>query len=287
MYRITSKDKMTTTLSFSPGSPILMVDLSYYIFHRFFATQRWYGFQNKEAEANKLTGDEAFMTAYKKHFCQDMLKFAKKLASKTTNPVVLLKDCMRSNIWRNEYHSGYKEGRTVSDKMDTGIFQKTYEWLASKPFDHYLISVDRLEADDLAYLMKNKIRNVPQSSTAPTPIIIITNDNDYAQLCDENCKIYNAGLKNIMERFSGYIATDIKTKILLGDKSDNITPCLSTKHKKLMQTLCEMEANELEEWLKAEGLYDKYLQNRMLVDMSYIPQNLQEEFHEVFTIKMA
>lgn len=271
-------------LSFSSKSPILMVDLSYYIFHRFFATQRWYGFQNKDSlhEPENLTTDEVFMNAFKKHFCQDMTKFIKKLASKTTNPIVLLKDCMRSAIWRNDYYSSYKEGRIVSNKMDTRIFQKTYEWLQGKPFENYLISMDRLEADDLAYLMKCKIR----SSDSEARIIIISNDNDYAQLCDNNCQIYNAGLKNIQDRNSGSIAKDIRTKILLGDKSDNIPPCISAKQKKLVGELCALDERALEEWLKTENLFEKYNNNRILVDMTCIPTHLQDEFHKHVSLVM-
>lgn len=278
---------MAVLVKINPEEPVLLIDLSYYIFHRFFATQRWYSFRDKEAVENghMLCDSEEFMNSYKKHFQQDLEKFKKKLAKKTKNPIIFLKDCPRSTIWRNEHIVDYKATRVVSAKMDTRIFMKTYEWIESAMnTTTYIGSCESLEADDLAYLYKNLLRDY----NSQQEIYIITNDNDYMQLFDDKCKLYNASLKNICERGKfGCPKKEIRAKILLGDKSDNIKACIPPRYKKNLEEYVSWPEDTLEQFLKAENLYDKYIQNKQLVDFSCIPTSLQSAFQSSYKIVSA
>lgn len=273
-------------ISIHSGEPVIVIDLSYYIFHRFFATQRWYSFRDKNAveNASSLCENQPFMDAYKKHFLQDLDKFRKKLAKKTKNPIIFLRDCPRSSIWRNEHIQDYKATRVVSNKLDSRIFTYTYEWLeetlvASKQAT--VAYVDNLEADDMAYLFKKSLRQVNPTQE----IIIISNDNDYFQLYDDKCIIYNASLKNIKDRCKyGCPQKEKRCKILLGDKSDNIKPCLPTKYKSQIQTYLDMDDSAFQQFLIESQIQDKYRVNQRLVDLSYIPASLQEKCNEAYII---
>jgi len=264
--------------------PVLMIDMSYYIFHRFFATQRWFSFQDKEAvdQGHTLCDRDDFMTAYKKHFLQDLEKFGKKIANKTKNPILFLKDCPRSAIWRNEHVNDYKSTRILSNKMDTRIFNKTYEWVESTlDKSCQIMSIDNLEADDLAYLFKVALR----SNNPRQEIRIISNDNDYFQLYDDSCIIYNASLKNIKERCKyGCPQKEKRLKILLGDKSDNIKPCMPSKFKKHIPDCLKWSEEALYTFLQENELYEKFCNNKKLVDLSCIPDMYQDRFFNKYRI---
>jgi 5'-3' exonuclease len=277
-----------TTIQIRSQEPVLLVDLSYYIFHRFFATQRWFSFQDKEMIENGhvICDQDVFMNAYKKHMLQDLDKFRKKIAHKTKNPIIFLKDCPRSTIWRNTMIEDYKSNRVLSNKMDVRIFSKTYEWIESELKNTtYLASMEQLEADDLAYLFKELLRkHNPQQE-----IRIISNDNDYFQLYDSSCIIYNASLKNIKDRCKyGCPAKEKRLKILTGDKSDNIKPCLTVKYKKYLEELLDRSEDSLETFLKEQDsslvLFQKYTENKSLVDLSCIPSAYQDRFYTTYTI---
>lgn len=275
----------TVEIQISPKESVLLVDLSYYIFHRFFATQRWFSFRDKEIveNGNVVCDREDFMNAYKKHFLQDLDKFRKKIANKTRNPILFLKDCPRSTIWRNDHIQDYKSNRVISNKMDTRIFTKTYEWLETLS-NTVILNVENLEADDLAYLTKCMIRD----KNSHQELRIISNDNDYFQLYDSTCIIYNASLKNIKDRCKyGCPMKEKRLKILMGDKSDNIKTCLPAKYKKNIEDYLNQPESEFETLLKEQGILDKYLENKHMVDLSSIPTDYQNRFYSKYFISIS
>jgi len=273
-------------ISFYPDAPVILVDASYYIFHRYFATLRWYMFKQPNLNDFILCDNPEFMEAYFKHLRQDLEKYRKKLGTKKST-LVFLRDCPQNKIWRNEFYVSYKSGREVSSKLDTRIFQRTYEWLHDT--HHSMLRQDGLEADDLAYLAKCEIRKV----SSEQPLVYISNDNDYIQLCDTHCKCFNASLKNIQERckYGGNADVEMRAKILLGDRSDAIQPCWMGTLKKAFpkfQTLLEMEESVLIETLRSvsEDVVQQYYLNQRLVDWRHIPVEFQTLFAQNVTFNL-
>lgn len=270
-------------ISFCADAPVIIVDTSYYIFHRYFATLRWFMFKKPDLSTEALCDDPEFMEAYFKHLRQDLEKYLKKLGKKQST-LLFLRDCPQDTIWRKTFYETYKSGREVSTKLDTRIFQRTYQWLADAPYP--MIRQEGLEADDLAYLVKHGLRQVSPDH----PLIYISNDNDYIQLCDDHCKCFNASLKNIQDRckYGGTAATEMRAKILLGDRSDAIQPCWSGALKKAfpkLQTLLEMEETVLIETLQtvSESLVQHYALNKRLIDWTHIPDDSKAQFAHQFT----
>jgi 5'-3' exonuclease len=154
---------------------------------------------------------------------------------------------------------------------------KSYEWLTEK--GHRLFRVPELEADDLAYLVKRAIRSVSPLQ----PMFILTNDNDYIQLCDANCRCFNASLKEIATRGQyGGVANplaEMRAKILLGDKSDCISACISKKH---LEPLLHCDEEALKIQLKPAE-YTLYEKNKRLIDLSQIPEELQLRFSAIYS----
>lgn len=273
-------------ISFCPDAPVILVDTSYYIFHRYFATLRWYMFKQPEIKEFTLCDDRVFMEAYFKHVSQDLEKYRKKLGNKHST-LIFLRDCPQDKIWRNEFYKSYKSGREVSTKLDTRIFQNTYNWL--KEAQYPVLRQETMEADDLAYLAKCYIRQVaPEQS-----LVYISNDNDYLQLCDAKCYCFNASLKNIQERckYGGEAVTEMRAKILLGDKSDAIQPCWAGAVKRAfpkLQMLLEMEETALVEALRSvsETVVQQYYLNQRLMDWTHIPTECKTRFTETFNFNL-
>ena len=70
-------------VSLNKNNNIILIDCSYYIFHRYFATYRWFSFQKIEVDINDIVENEIFINAFYKHINNDIKKICK--FWKTTN----------------------------------------------------------------------------------------------------------------------------------------------------------------------------------------------------------
>jgi hypothetical protein len=62
------------------GENILLFDASYYVFYRYFATLRWYGFQistDDVIDYDNLHNNEVFINAFTKHMNSEFVKLRK------------------------------------------------------------------------------------------------------------------------------------------------------------------------------------------------------------------
>ena len=61
-------------ITLTKNNNIVLIDCSYYVFHRYFATMRWYKFQKNFPEIiiDKITENELFINAFYKHINNDM-----------------------------------------------------------------------------------------------------------------------------------------------------------------------------------------------------------------------
>jgi 5'-3' exonuclease len=259
---------------------IILIDSSYYVFHRYFATYRWFSFQNIDVSVDDIINNEIFINAFYKHINNDIKKICKKWNTNKENIVFCL-DCQRAEIWRNDIYNTYKATRTQKNNFNKKIFSIFNEYI--KLLDFKYISQDRLEGDDVIYLCQKMIKTHLEIFKN-LDIIIITNDNDFLQLVDSHVHIYNMQFKELMKRGYSNPKIDLLFKAIYGDKSDNIPKIGSgiTKEKALM--LSTMHETEREKYIKDNGYEDKFRLNMKLISFENIP----EEYTRIFNnnIKM-
>jgi 5'-3' exonuclease len=259
------------TITINPKKPIILIDCSYYIFYRFYATTKWFGFQNKE-----YTTDE-FNKAFIKHVEVDFDKFQKKLKTDINN-IILCMDCPRSEIWRNEIYEGYKATRIQKESFNNDVFNIFNDFI--KKIKISQISFDHLEADDIVYLIQSKIKELHSKQQ----IIIITNDNDYLQLLNKHTKIINMQFKDISLRGTLNPEIDLLIKIIYGDKSDNIIKIQSGITKDKATKIALMNDDDRNKYLIENNILDKYELNRKLIAFENIPCEFIAKFYEYYNI---
>lgn len=253
--------------------PIILVDTSYFIFYRYYSTLRWYQFRNKEIDYTTIENDTVFMTAFYKHIEDDFKKLCKTWKT-TFSQIVFCCDCSRDKIWRNKYTEQYKQTRVVNPTFNGQIFLKFYQYLEQKTSN--ILTIDQLEADDICYLTKQTL----QQSDFTNPIIIITNDNDYLQLLDDQTKLYNMNPKknNLAERSCGDPKLDLRIKMIMGDKVDNIKPIHPGIGPKSASKLAQLSEEEFNTYLETKKCKDIFLRNKKVIDFSEIPTELIDQY---------
>ena len=256
---------------------IVLIDCSYYIFYRYFATYRWFTFQKKIFDVNTITENVEFVTAFIKHLNSDLKKIMKKWKTSTDN-IILCMDCPRSKIWRNDIYPVYKASRTQSINFNGNIFKIFNEYIETLNIKQ--IYFNRLEGDDIVYLIQKNIKELFTKLKIVQKIIIITNDNDYLQLADKNVNIINMQMKDITSRGTKNSQVDLLIKAIIGDKSDNIPKISSYMTKDKALSIAMMTENERYDWLKEKNLLDKFNLNMNLISFDNIPSELVNDFYE-------
>lgn len=272
--------------------PVVIVDCSYFVFYRLFASQKWWGFANK-GNTPRLDNPE-FCDAFKKHMAADVGKIMKKRGlvkgrgkQKTMAPenLIFSKDCKREDIWRMDIYPNYKGSRQVNTSFDPTAFPICMGELKnigqSQGFFN-IIYHPRLEADDVAALLFKQIRSI-----SPThPVVFITGDFDYLQLKDDNTFIYGLPDKNLWEAGVKKGIEDLERKIILGDTSDNIPPII-TRKKQINDYMALSSENKVA-YLSTlgESYIDAYNLNKTLMCWSCIPHSLVESFNAQWQITL-
>jgi len=248
---------------------ILLIDTGYYVFYRYYATLRWYQFQKtKEEEIDYLNlfQTEDFVEAFKKHIKQDIIKWNKKW--NVDKNILFCIDCYRADIWRMNHCNTYKGTRVKVPTFNGDIFTVFYDFI--KKENYMMIDFPNLEADDIIYLIANKIKS---------NIIILTNDNDYLQMKKDNIELVNMQGKNLMDRSIGDPQKDLLLKIIIGDISDNIPSIKPKIRKDTINKLINMSEIDRETWIDENGCRKAYELNKLLIDLSKIPKNYSDAFY--------
>ena len=215
--------------------PVILVDTSYWLYYRFFALRNWYHRAFPEINKNinfnmehNWMENTMFMTKYQKLFIENIKILCKKYNTKLTN-VIFCIDCPYKEIWRCKYTENYKGTRLESHKKQNFNSYNIFNHIKKNILPNLqqkhnikIIANSKCEADDiignLAPLLVEKGTN---------KVIILANDNDYLQICNSNIYLIN-GVGNIIsdENICKYIGEKyLISKILIGDKSDNIKCC--------------------------------------------------------------
>lgn len=276
---------------------ILFIDISYYIFYRYYALCTWYNIMNSEKNKEKKDGvvidkldipnimmNTDFLSRFHRLFFDKILTFKKRHNVLKDAEVIFVKDCPRNEIWRHSIYDKYKanrESRNADFNID--IFYYVYEEIQPEMarYGMHIISLDKAEADDVIAILKMRIRN----EFPKLPIYIITGDHDYIQLLDENTEIYNPQGINLRTKCKGeepYIFSQLK--IIRGDKSDNIPSALIKRISD--EKLIEIIKNGDHKKPKFSEIIDEkqYKLNERLIDFNMIPLKMKEDINDLIKI---
>jgi 5'-3' exonuclease len=192
--------------------------------------------------------------------------------------IILCNDCFRSDIWRNDIYKGYKETRLKKSNFDSQIFVLFKNYVSNNSYNY--CELDKLEADDIVYLLQEKIREEIRDSQ----IIIITNDNDYLQMYRPNISIINMQFKDLSLRIKHNPIYELEYKIIFGDKSDNIPKIQMGMRSEQALKLAMMSDENRNKYLMENGIMEKYILNKRLIDLRQIPLNFVIEFNNKYNI---
>ena len=203
---------------------LLCIDASYLLFYRINALKTWHKHRSKEdADDDVMLSDE-----FKQKLCKMLHTCIVKLC-KTYRPTQILFAYDGHLNWRKVYDTQYKATRNHQEAV-LKLFQYGVSYL--KELDilccpTYHIECDSLEADDLIHYVVRK-RNTKQHLLTIMPTTILANDYDYLPLLEYTSTVHIVNLKNktltLPEHMNG--EQYLLMKIILGDKSDNISSIL-------------------------------------------------------------
>lgn len=256
----------------------LLVDTSYFIFYRFYATLQWYKCANSDEymvlkdEDYDWSENIIFWEKFKKMFIETIDKMRKKLDIDT---VVFARDCPRSDIWRLLFFPGYKKGRS-SHKNIGSIFKKSYSDIICDIVDdnkYFQIKSDKLEGDDIIALSVDYIDNKYKDSN----IYIISSDHDLLQLIRPHVQLLDAKMKSYNNKSYGSKKKDIYLKCILGDSSDCIPKVFNRVGEQTALKIYDNMELLLERFYKTPGSFQQFVLNNTLINFDNIPQHLKAE----------
>jgi 5'-3' exonuclease len=251
----------------------ILIDTSYFIFYRYYALIGWWKLANPEIVLGNPIENTEFVDKFKKTFKDKLNEIPKKLKIKKYTMLAGL-DCPRLKIWRHSLFDKYKENRVYDDAFLGGPFFELGIKLLNE-LNITTLAHPVLEADDCNALTAKYILSQQPESL----IYIIANDMDYLQLAGPNVKLINLKYKYLTDskKWSGDAEQDLFCKIVMGDKSDDIPSVFKKCGPKTALKYYENK-EAFEEQLKKENAYERYEQNKKLVDFNEIPEDLALEF---------
>lgn len=175
-----------------------------------------------------------------------------------------------------------------TDKNEWQGLKDEFGLNVAKYFRALAIKIDGAEGDDVLY---SAVQNLSDKYDS---IVMVTRDSDMLQIDNPKVTFYD----HVNDEFSvckdpkGYLLT----KILSGDKSDNISGMsLPDKKKPGLPKANQLgeagaanllkETADLCEQAKSEGWYNQYIRNTNLIDLSYTPKEIQNEIAKHFNFE--
>jgi len=234
-----------------------------------------------------------------RHMVLNSIRGINKKFRKDYGELVIASDGKHS--WRKQVFPNYKANRKKNREQSGHDWETIFDVinrikLELKEFMPYkLLELETAEADDVIAVLIRKIQRVVGPNHAKK-ILIVSGDKDFIQLHNEYVKQYNP----ILNKYVGKDETPgiyIKEHILKGDRSDGVPNILSDDNVfvegRRQRPLSKKKINEL---ICAGFLYTalndeerkNYERNQKLIDLTYIPQELEEKIKSEFdNIKVA
>lgn len=192
--------------------------------------------------------------------------------------------CDGKKSWRKDFYPFYKANRKKAREESGFDWNLIFDTLGKireelkENFPYKVIQIDRAEADDIIAVLAAR-------AAANEEVLILSSDKDFVQLQKYSNVIQYSP---IMKRF---LKTDdphryIKEHILRGDKGDGIPNFLSSDNVfALGERQKTINTKKLNEWLEktpeefctTDCMLRGYKRNQMLIDLTFIPESIQEE----------
>tara|TARA_Y200000002_G_scaffold361385_1_gene347437 strand:- start:299 stop:1135 length:837 start_codon:yes stop_codon:yes gene_type:complete len=218
-----------------------------------------------------------------RHMILNSLRNYQKRYAQDYGEIVLCTDA--SNPWRRDYFPLYKANRKKSREADDKDWQLIFDTLhkvkmeIKENFPYRYMYVEKCEADDIiAILVKH----------AKEKVLIISGDKDFQQLHNDSVEQWSPNLNKMIDCPEPDMF--LKEHILKGDKSDGVPNILSNDDcldQGIRQT--PLRKPVLDKYLrisieKDDKYYRNYLRNQTLIDLSFIPDDIEsailEEYEE-------
>lgn len=261
----------------------VLIDGSYFIVHRYECLFAWWKLQQKHQECDiPLEQNEEFINRFKDLFYSNLHSLPKDLhlTDEQLEQVTFIvgKDCLRENIWRNEFFPNYKSTRVINETRKKFLMMVYEEKMFEQGGVHQILWHPKLEADDCVAITTKYLLN--KYGNDGCTIFIVTSDKDYLQLASTNVHIHNLNFKKLTEQKSSYndAECDLFCKILTGDKSDNIPsvfPRCGPKTALKYYNDKAMFESKLES--SDEQCKKQYELNKKIIDFKYIPEDYAKE----------
>ena len=209
--------------------------------------------------------------------------------------------CDSKNVWRREIFPNYKAGRKANRAKSEHDWDAIFSMLHTikdeiKTFLPYkVIELETAEADDIIATLVRRQQRIVGPNHAKK-ILILSGDKDFIQLHNENVRQYNPVLSKFVgkgENPSIYI----KEHIFKGDRSDGIPNILSDDNVFIEgRRQRPLSKKKINNWVNDVFFYThfteeeekNYNRNRKLIDLSCIPQELEDKINNEFNdVKVA
>ena len=209
--------------------------------------------------------------------------------------------CDSGNVWRKQIFPNYKAGRKANREKSEHDWDAIFNMLATikneiKTFMPYkVIEVESCEADDIIATLIKKVKNmiIPEHKKK---ILILSGDKDFIQLHGSNVRQYNPVLNKFVGKGEDPVIY-IREHILKGDRSDGIPNVLSDDNVFIEgRRQKPLSKKKLNNWVNDVFFYTNfteeeeknYNRNRKLIDLSSIPQEIEDKINNEFNdVKVA
>jgi len=260
---------------------LILVDTSYTLFYRYFATLRWMSLAHSEVYKENINNveynwleNEIFIDKYEKLYLPSIEKLLGKKIFKDSN-IIFCMDTPKEQVWRTELKCDYKGDRFDMSKKTNFIptFKYTYNKIIPdilKNKNMFKIRINKLEADDVIATICKYFEN------NETNIYLISGDEDFLQLGRKNLYFINFKTKKSKELSIEEAKIALHKKILLGDKSDCIKSIFPKKFPlKIKKSLVE-SIDTFNEFIKTnKEIETKFIENTKLINFNSIPLELR------------
>lgn len=205
--------------------------------------------------------------------------------------IIICVDNSKSGYWRRRVASYYKKNRAKA--RDESLF----DWEGLFPAMHLIIeelekympyivmNIDTIEADDHIAVLTRILTALGH------PVMIGSSDGDFAQLHKfPGVKQWSPMQKKFVKTKSGDSLMDLVTKVVKGDRKDNVasikvrgdywltmvegerTP--QTKAKELEAIALNYYDHDIIKTLITDEQYKRFCENQILIDMDFIPDDI-------------
>ena len=234
-----------------------------------------------------------------RHICLNTLRMYNKKYREEYGQMVLA--CDGFNSWRKQFFPEYKGNRKKNrsaSELDWNLIFGTLNDLREEIKDNFpwkVIHLDECEADDIIATLIKRVKRVV-SPTHEKKVLILSGDKDFIQLHKENVKQYNPVLNKYVGKGENP-AEYLIEHILKGDRSDGIPNILSDDNVFVEgRRQKPLSKKKLNNWVNDVFFYThfteeenkNYNRNRKLIDLNYIPQNIEDKINNEFNdVKVA